>query len=163
MNIEIEVPAARENGSNKKKQTIIIGVSVSLGSVLICLVLSLYLAWRKKKRSRKTILGDRNKFFKWSKTIIQVNTLILSKFVGPVQTLDENYTNESRKEDTELSSFALSMISMSTNNFSINNKLGEGGFGPVYKVIHQYIIIYPFYDKFSECYIQRIANHISVT
>ncbi|KAJ9545644.1 hypothetical protein OSB04_025351 [Centaurea solstitialis] len=41
--------------------------------------------------------------------------------------------NEGQKEDEELSSFSLSTIAKSTSNFSINNVLGEGGFGPVYK------------------------------
>ncbi|KAL3821550.1 hypothetical protein ACJIZ3_007455 [Penstemon smallii] len=36
-------------------------------------------------------------------------------------------------EDLELPLFDLSTISKATDNFSINNKLGEGGFGPVYK------------------------------
>ncbi|GMP52718.1 hypothetical protein CsSME_00018428 [Camellia sinensis var. sinensis] len=36
-------------------------------------------------------------------------------------------------EDLELPLFDLTVIADSTNNFSINNKLGEGGFGPVYK------------------------------
>ncbi|GKA26816.1 putative S-locus glycoprotein domain-containing protein [Tanacetum coccineum] len=29
--------------------------------------------------------------------------------------------------------FSLSIVSKATNNFSVDNKLGEGGFGPVYK------------------------------
>lgn len=33
----------------------------------------------------------------------------------------------------DLSTFELSTIAKATNNFSIRNKLGEGGFGPVYK------------------------------
>ena len=32
--------------------------------------------------------------------------------------------------------FDLSTIEAATNNFSDENKLGEGGFGPVYKVYH---------------------------
>ncbi|KAJ0684559.1 putative protein kinase RLK-Pelle-DLSV family [Helianthus annuus] len=36
-------------------------------------------------------------------------------------------------EDLELPLFGLSTLLKATNNFSINNKLGEGGFGPVYK------------------------------
>ncbi|KAI7737795.1 hypothetical protein M8C21_011970, partial [Ambrosia artemisiifolia] len=36
-------------------------------------------------------------------------------------------------EDLELPLFGLSRILKATNNFSVNNKLGEGGFGPVYK------------------------------
>lgn len=41
---------------------------------------------------------------------------------------------EGQKEDMELPLFDLSTITNVTDNFSINNKLGEGGFGPVYKV-----------------------------
>ncbi|GJV43667.1 G-type lectin S-receptor-like serine/threonine-protein kinase [Tanacetum coccineum] len=40
---------------------------------------------------------------------------------------------EGQKEEADIPSFSLSKISKSTNNFSITNKLGEGGFGPVYK------------------------------
>ncbi|KAL0306453.1 UNVERIFIED_CONTAM: G-type lectin S-receptor-like serine/threonine-protein kinase [Sesamum radiatum] len=36
-------------------------------------------------------------------------------------------------KDAELPIFELATILKATNNFSINNKLGEGGFGPVYK------------------------------
>ncbi|XP_076897974.1 G-type lectin S-receptor-like serine/threonine-protein kinase At4g27290 [Bidens hawaiensis] len=40
---------------------------------------------------------------------------------------------QSDDEDLELPLFGLSAILKATNNFSLNNKLGEGGFGPVYK------------------------------
>ncbi|XP_022929271.1 receptor-like serine/threonine-protein kinase SD1-8 [Cucurbita moschata] len=36
-------------------------------------------------------------------------------------------------EDLELPLFDLSLINSATDNFSVSNKLGEGGFGPVYK------------------------------
>ncbi|KAI3705196.1 hypothetical protein L1987_75430 [Smallanthus sonchifolius] len=100
-------PTAREHGSNKK-QTVIIVVLTLLGSIIVCLILALYFARRKRKRSKKTI-------------------------PGPIPARDEIYTNESSKDDTELSSYSLSAIAKSTNNFSVDNKLGEGGFGPVYK------------------------------
>ena len=38
------------------------------------------------------------------------------------------------KEDMELPMFDLAAIANATDNFSNNKKLGEGGFGPVYKV-----------------------------
>ncbi|KAH1232853.1 G-type lectin S-receptor-like serine/threonine-protein kinase [Glycine max] len=41
--------------------------------------------------------------------------------------------DEGRQEDLELPFFDLATIVNATNNFSIENKLGEGGFGPVYK------------------------------
>ncbi|CAL5321788.1 unnamed protein product [Camellia sinensis] len=45
----------------------------------------------------------------------------------------EGCTDKSQKEDLELPLFDLAVIANSTSNFSINSKLGEGGFGPVYK------------------------------
>ncbi|GLU09117.1 hypothetical protein SLE2022_259920 [Rubroshorea leprosula] len=48
----------------------------------------------------------------------------------------ENGSGDERQiEDMELPSFELDLISNATNNFSPNNKLGKGGFGPVYKGI----------------------------
>jgi hypothetical protein len=46
----------------------------------------------------------------------------------------KDYDNEDGKEDMELPIFDLPAIDNATNSFSNNNKLGEGGFGPVYKV-----------------------------
>ncbi|KAK9939542.1 hypothetical protein M0R45_016234 [Rubus argutus] len=40
---------------------------------------------------------------------------------------------EQKEEDLELPLFDFPTIESATNKFSINNKLGEGGFGPVYK------------------------------
>ena len=48
--------------------------------------------------------------------------------------MQNDYNNEDRKEEMELPIFDLTTISNATDNFEINNKLGEGGFGPVYKV-----------------------------
>ncbi|MFS7984574.1 putative protein kinase RLK-Pelle-DLSV family [Helianthus anomalus] len=46
---------------------------------------------------------------------------------------ENNSENRSGDEDFELPLFGLSTILEATNNFSLNSKLGEGGFGPVYK------------------------------
>ncbi|TXG67247.1 hypothetical protein EZV62_008522 [Acer yangbiense] len=43
----------------------------------------------------------------------------------------------SRKDDNGLTIYAWNTISDATDNFSDENKLGEGGFGPVYKVTYQ--------------------------
>ncbi|XP_027355257.1 uncharacterized protein LOC113865090 [Abrus precatorius] len=45
----------------------------------------------------------------------------------------EHYQNILRKEDIDLPTFDLPIIVKATENFSYKNKLGEGGFGPVYK------------------------------
>ncbi|XP_009350305.3 receptor-like serine/threonine-protein kinase SD1-8 [Pyrus x bretschneideri] len=46
-----------------------------------------------------------------------------------------NFSLRGRKNDPELPLFSLRSIAAATNNFSETNKLGEGGFGPVYKGI----------------------------
>ncbi|KAI3721396.1 hypothetical protein L2E82_32406 [Cichorium intybus] len=50
-----------------------------------------------------------------------------------VQSIDRQYSTDVEKEDLELNFLSLSIIAKATNNFSVDNKLGEGGFGPVYK------------------------------
>ncbi|MFS7985322.1 putative non-specific serine/threonine protein kinase [Helianthus anomalus] len=45
-----------------------------------------------------------------------------------------NKKKKQHQQDLELPLFGLSTLVKATNDFSKNNKLGEGGFGPVYKV-----------------------------
>lgn len=45
-----------------------------------------------------------------------------------------DYHNGNRSEEFELPLFDLSTIAKSTYNFSEESKIGEGGYGPVYKV-----------------------------
>ena len=46
----------------------------------------------------------------------------------------EDLERSSKKEDFELPLFDLATVVCATDNFSENRKLGEGGFGSVYKV-----------------------------
>ncbi|KDP38978.1 hypothetical protein JCGZ_00735 [Jatropha curcas] len=46
---------------------------------------------------------------------------------------ERGYMDESSQKDLELPLFDFSTIATATDNFSDYNKLGEGGFGPVYK------------------------------
>ncbi|XP_010927624.1 G-type lectin S-receptor-like serine/threonine-protein kinase LECRK3 isoform X2 [Elaeis guineensis] len=61
--------------------------------------------------------------FLWKKNRKQVPTLGI-----PITS-----SKESRGMDLELNLYDMFTIESATDNFSINNKLGEGGFGPVYK------------------------------
>ncbi|KAI7753596.1 hypothetical protein M8C21_021430 [Ambrosia artemisiifolia] len=52
----------------------------------------------------------------------------------PKNTLNKEFKgNGSQIGSAEVSLFSLAKISRATNDFSVDNKLGEGGFGPVYK------------------------------
>lgn len=58
-----------------------------------------------------------------------------SHFAGKLELNPESeFSHENEREDLELPLFDFIAIAKATNSFSINNKLGEGGFGSVYKV-----------------------------
>ncbi|GKV52371.1 hypothetical protein SLEP1_g58957 [Rubroshorea leprosula] len=46
---------------------------------------------------------------------------------------ENDIKNEGQDDDMGLPVFQLATISHATDNFSLSNKLGQGGFGPVYK------------------------------
>ncbi|XP_021993175.1 G-type lectin S-receptor-like serine/threonine-protein kinase At4g27290 [Helianthus annuus] len=52
-----------------------------------------------------------------------------------VMVRENNFASDKKKEDWELPLFDFNTIANATNNFSDDCKLGEGGFGPVYKGI----------------------------
>lgn len=68
-------------------------------------------------------------------TCILLNLYIqIFDFPGMIQVSKEGSETNERQEDLELPLFDLDTVVNATHNFSRNNKLGEGGFGPVYKV-----------------------------
>ncbi|KAL4654755.1 hypothetical protein ACB092_01G402700 [Castanea dentata] len=58
---------------------------------------------------------------------------VAASVLGLDRRCQNDYNNEDWKEDMELPIFDLITISNATNDFASSNKLGEGGFGSVYK------------------------------
>ncbi|XP_022717013.1 G-type lectin S-receptor-like serine/threonine-protein kinase At4g27290 [Durio zibethinus] len=96
--------------TNKTKSnangTIIVATSAASAGVLLIVGLTLVLVLRRKKKQKK----------------------------GPlIHTSDSISDYQSHNEDIELPLFDLTAITSATDNFSMKNILGEGGFGYVYK------------------------------
>ncbi|XP_034678405.1 G-type lectin S-receptor-like serine/threonine-protein kinase At4g27290 isoform X5 [Vitis riparia] len=105
---ELASSSIKSSSKKKKKHVIIIFISIT-GIVLLSLVLTLYVLKKRKKQLKRKGYMDHN-------------------------SRDEN--NEGQAH-LELPLFDLDTLLNATNNFSSYNKLGEGGFGPVYKGILQ--------------------------
>ncbi|KAI6690439.1 hypothetical protein NL676_027267 [Syzygium grande] len=93
--------------SKQKKQKLFMGLAVSFGVFSLFLVLTFCILQNKRKKM-KHLKGKDDSF----------------------ESVD---SSECQKEDLELPVFDLGTVAIATNNFSEENKLGEGGFGPVYK------------------------------
>ncbi|XP_030548284.1 G-type lectin S-receptor-like serine/threonine-protein kinase CES101 [Rhodamnia argentea] len=111
-----------ENGGKRKKLQFIVAGSLASVSVLI-LVLLAYVQWnRHRKKGHKEMSGSAE------------TTLLRIGIAAPGKDLASTKKAEiSQQRDRELALFAFSSIEVATDYFAPRNKLGEGGFGPVYK------------------------------
>ncbi|KAK1415624.1 hypothetical protein QVD17_31407 [Tagetes erecta] len=89
-------------------------------------------------------LSRLNSSFHEKKRVVMVVTLLISVVLTLLGFILALYIKRKRKKSSDARSniqmgsadvplFGLSKISRATNDFSVDNKLGEGGFGPVYK------------------------------
>ncbi|WJX93073.1 hypothetical protein P8452_74642 [Trifolium repens] len=100
-------PANQEDSSNKKTLVIAL-VSALVAVALLCC--SIYYYWRKNGLSKGGFLSRNTKTIAYNDNIERDDTL-----------------------NGDLPMIPFTVIQQSTDNFSISSKLGEGGFGPVYK------------------------------
>ena len=54
--------------------------------------------------------------------------------------MNTNNNLNTREKNAELPLFSYESVSAATNNFLVVNKLGEGGYGPVYKVRYIFMV-----------------------
>lgn len=149
-----------ENGSNKTVKIIKV-TCITVGSAVLILGLGICYLWKRKKMkimwNGKTRQRGNKKVISFTKINIKMQFMlhflssvahivskpglsershdyILNEAVIPSK---RDYTDEVKTDELELPLFDFGTIVMATNNFSDTNKLGQGGFGCVYKVNYQ--------------------------
>ncbi|CAL5402893.1 unnamed protein product [Camellia sinensis] len=108
---ELDWTVQQAGFNGKKKEIVIVTLTLFTGMHLLGLSIMLYIRKNKtkKKDSQLKIEGR------------------------PVHNSKQGSTEKNQMEDMELPLFDFATTVSSANNFSIDNKLGEGGYGPVYK------------------------------
>lgn len=64
----------------------------------------------------------------------------LYHFTGMEQIPENSFSITYQEEDLDLPHYDFTTLAKATNDFSFNNFLGEGGYGPVYKVTHSALL-----------------------
>ncbi|XP_027348374.1 G-type lectin S-receptor-like serine/threonine-protein kinase B120 [Abrus precatorius] len=119
--------AESDLGDGEKKTKIWIILAVVVG--LICLGILLLLVWRFKGKFKVSSVSARN-----NSSNIPVFEPTKSKDLSAEFSESAELSLEGNQlSGAELPLFNFSCILVATNNFSEENKLGQGGFGPVYK------------------------------
>ncbi|KAK4253965.1 hypothetical protein QN277_009406 [Acacia crassicarpa] len=110
-------------GSKNNVESKAIGITVAIVVVLVGLLI--YFLWKRRKLHRMLECGTESRGgFERSQDSLKKE---------PTFTSNRRNSSESEMDELELPLFDFNTISTATNNFSEENKLGEGGFGIVYK------------------------------
>lgn len=127
------------NSNGKKRKILTVSLSLSTGMLILGLSLALYSRNRKKHlKLKKEGKSNSSFFFKQKINILlclgKICHLMTHIAGRHVQDSLKDHNDQNHEQDVELPLLDLATITRSTNNFSLGNKIGEGGFGPVYKV-----------------------------
>ncbi|KAJ8534467.1 hypothetical protein K7X08_016195 [Anisodus acutangulus] len=110
--IRIAASEISSNDGSSRKKSVILAIALPLLVTMVLLVVGVCLIFHRQKKRAETMLIEKGR-------------------------LDDNINKDnniqSYHEDFELPLFDLSTIKKATNNFSLENKIGAGGFGKVYK------------------------------
>ncbi|XP_065633225.1 G-type lectin S-receptor-like serine/threonine-protein kinase At1g11300 isoform X2 [Quercus suber] len=103
-----------------KQLVAILAISLPLATLLLGLFV--YCVWKKLRMTSK------------GEDLVQLDLGMTIKSENS-ELLEENKRGDIRKKEVKMPLFSFTSVSAATDNFSDANKLGEGGFGPVYKGI----------------------------
>ncbi|CAJ2678386.1 unnamed protein product [Trifolium pratense] len=122
---DVDDEVVRESSDRKTAKAI--GIMAG-GAAVIFLAVGICFLWRKKKL--QFLLNLKGKSEKRAGSSEKSQDLLITEGVF---TSNREQSSETNMDDLELPFFDFNTIIMATNNFSEQNKLGQGGFGIVYK------------------------------
>ncbi|KAK1430753.1 hypothetical protein QVD17_13725 [Tagetes erecta] len=109
-------------GKKSRRNMKWISIWTPIGAFVPTVFIFLALIWYMKKRKRTP---EENRRRKRDEYFLELTALISFKDVHPIE--------NSTRNGNDLLLFSFASIMAATGDFSIENKLGQGGFGPVYK------------------------------
>ncbi|KAK7290955.1 hypothetical protein RIF29_05764 [Crotalaria pallida] len=106
---------------NSKKLSLILGTTLTIAAIVACAITFAYVRKRKiaREQGRENIQRDPKGFCDSERHLKDL--------------IDVGQLEEKDNEGIEVPHFDFQSIQVATNNFSDANKLGRGGYGPVYK------------------------------
>ncbi|KAM7506167.1 hypothetical protein LguiB_005071 [Lonicera macranthoides] len=146
-----------QNGSKRGKKVEIVGITVGISIVLSGLIICF--VWKRKmvlQSARKDRIGHRG-------PLERSQDFLLKE--GVIQSKRDNSSENARDDQLiELPLLDFSTIVIATNNFSDENKVGQGGFGCVYKgvLVEGQIIAVKRLSKNSGQGIEEFKNEVTL-
>ncbi|KAF8026190.1 hypothetical protein BT93_F2868 [Corymbia citriodora subsp. variegata] len=120
--IFIKLAASELQNSQGINKTLKIALASAVPLVALFLTIYMGCQWKKKRKGKMGPTQD-----------ILLFDVDLSIAARTNETSERGIGNENNTNDVWLPLFSFSSVTAATQNFSNSNKLGEGGFGPVYK------------------------------
>ncbi|XP_062175920.1 receptor-like serine/threonine-protein kinase SD1-8 isoform X2 [Alnus glutinosa] len=120
-NIYLRLAADERQSTKGKKWKVWVAVLIPTTGLILCLFICFSIKGKLKRIGEKA----------------SNNNILLFDFDTELDAINEemntNNNMKKREKDFELPLFSYESVSIATNNFLVVNKLGEGGYGPVYK------------------------------
>ncbi|KAI4374088.1 hypothetical protein MLD38_012126 [Melastoma candidum] len=116
--------SARNGSSGNGSRTLKI-VGISVGSGIFVLALAAVLVWKRKSFRRLSSRRHSKRGARARSQDLLLNEVVVSS--------KRDVMENGMEDDLELPLFDFDVMALATNNFSDENKIGQGGFGCVYK------------------------------
>ncbi|KAL5841859.1 hypothetical protein ACOSQ3_012462 [Xanthoceras sorbifolium] len=120
--VELAADAQKNAKRILATKSTLVFIIVPVGVEILLAALCFYYLWRRRAKRK----GQKQK-----QQLLQ-NRLVLDSATS-LSNRKDSANNSGQSGDIELTLFQLSSVLAATNHFSSANKLGQGGFGPVYK------------------------------